>query len=90
MATVIIEQKTSGTGNIHDLASQHFDREIVFRAGCKFAVVLASYYGGKGYTTHRTESAAIAASKRNGDYSHQVIDDEGNRYSVNYDRLVRD
>lgn len=89
MKTFTIEQKMSGTGSIHDIASDLFDREIVFAKGCKYAVVLASYYGGKGYTAHKTEKAAVAASKRNRDYSHMIIDAEGNEYIVNHDKLVR-
>ena len=86
--TYIIPQKMSGTGSIHDIASNMYDRDIVFPLGCKFAVVLASYYQGKGYTTHRTEEAAIAASRRNRDFSHCIIDTEGNEYEVAGDCLV--
>ena len=81
MTTYTIPQKSSNTGSIYDLASDMFDRDIKFSAGYQFAVVNAAYYGGKGYTTHRTESAAIAASKRN-DYNHQIIDTLGNIYAV--------
>ena len=86
--TYTIPQKMSGTGSIHDIASDCFDREIVFAPDCKYAVVLASYYGGKGYTTHRTERAAIKASNAQKNYSHEVIDREGNLYLVDYDKLV--
>lgn len=77
MTTYTIPQKMSNTGSIHDLASDMFDRDIVFAPGCKYAVVCAAYYGGKGYTTHRTLAAAIAASRRISDYSHQIIDEYG-------------
>ncbi len=86
--TLIIPQKMSGTGSIHDIASNMYDRDITFSLGCKFAVVRASYYQGKGYTTHKTETATIAASRRNSDYSHCIIDTEGNEYEVSGDRLV--
>lgn len=86
--TYIIKQKMSGTGNIHDIASDLYDREIVFQYGCKYAIVLASHYGGKGYTTHRTESAAIAAYKRNTGYSRKIIDTDGNLYAVCGDQLI--
>jgi hypothetical protein len=82
MTTYTIRQKQSGTGSIHDIASAMAARDIVFAPGCKFAVVLSSYYGGKGYTTHKTEAAAIAASKSQGDYSHQIIDATGAEYIV--------
>ena len=71
----------SGTGSIHDIASDSYDRDIVFANGCKFAVVLASYYGGKGYTTHRTEQATIAACRKVKEYSYAIIDTIGNRYT---------
>jgi len=87
--TYVIPQKSSNSGTIHDIASDQFDRDIVFRSKCIYAVVLASYYGGKGYTTHRTEAAAIAASKANKDYSHKIIDVHGRRHYVNGNELVR-
>ena len=93
MKTYTIEQKMSNTGSIHDIASDLFDRDIKFPAGSKYAVVLSSYYGGKGYTTHKTETAACAQSQRVNDYSHQIIDINGNTYTVYRDywesRLVR-
>lgn len=75
-----IPKKMSGTGSIHDIASDLYARDIVFGNGCRFAVVLASYYGGKGYTTHRTEQATIAASRKVKEYSHAIIDTNGNRF----------
>ena len=90
MSTYTIPQKMSGTGSIHDIASENFDREIVFAPGCTYAVVLASYYGGKGYTTHKTAAAAIAASKANREYSHQILDAAGNIYVHDgWDKLAR-
>lgn len=88
MTTFTIPQKMSGTGSIHDVASELFDRDIVFAPGCKYAVVLASYYGGKGYSTHKTETATIAASRRNQEYSYEIIDATGSKYAVNGDCLV--
>lgn len=89
MHTLTIAQKMSNTGSIHDLASDQFDRDIVFGTGCQYAVVLASYYGGKGYTTHKTESATIRAAAQNKEYSHQILDRDGREYIVHGDRLVR-
>ncbi len=77
MVTYTIPQKMTGTGDIHDIASNLWDRDIVFGPGCKYAVVHASYYGGKGYTTHRTLEAARMASI-SCDYSHCIIDTRGN------------
>ena len=88
MEVYTIPQKMSNTGTIHDIASDQFDREIVFGAGCKYAVVLAAYYGGKGYTTHRTEAAAVAASRAAKEYSHEIIDTQGRRYIVNGNDLT--
>lgn len=90
MTTLTIPKKMSGTGSIHDLASEHFDRDIKFGKDCKYAVVTASYYGGKGYTTHKTAEAAIKASRALGDYSHAILDADGNHYAVHYGELVRD
>ena len=87
--TITIHQKMSGTGSIHDLASDKYDRDIVFAPGCKYAVILAACYGGKGYTTHKTEAAAIKASNRLKDYSREVIDISGAEYYVEYDRLLK-
>ena len=84
MKVYTIEQKMSGTGTIHDIASDLFDRGIRFSTGCKYAVVLAAYYGGKGYTTHKTANAAARKSYAlsMADYSHKIIDDEGNTYTA--------
>ena len=86
--TYTIPKKSSGSGSIHDIASQHSDREIVFARGCKYAVVIASYYGGRGYTTHRTEAATIKTSKA-AVYSHVIIDAQGQRYEVNPNQTLR-
>lgn len=82
MTIYTIEQKMSGTGTIHDIESDLYDRDIRFRDGENFAVVLAAYYGGSGYTTHNTAEAAIKQSGRVQDYSHQIIDRAGNRYTI--------
>lgn len=87
MTSYMIEQKMSGTGSIHDIASDQYDREVVFGRGCRYAVVLASYYGGKGYTTHRTAEATIKASHRVREYSHVILDTAGREYSVDGDTL---
>ena len=79
MKTYTIPQKMSGTGTIHDIASQHYDRVIKFRRGTKYAVVLAAYYGDH-YTTHLTAEAAAAESVRQDDYSHTIIDTNGTAY----------
>lgn len=76
------------SGSIHSIAGSS-DRDIIFPKGCKFAVVLASYYGGKGYTTHKTEGAAMVASQSRKDYSHAIIDIDGNEYESNGEKLIK-
>ena len=89
MTTYTIPGKMSNSGSIHDIAYDNFDRDIVFAPGCIYAVIRASYYGGNGYTTHKTEGAAIAASHRQGNYSHTIIDTDGQECQLdNNDRLV--
>jgi hypothetical protein len=92
MLVYTIKKKQSGTGSIHDIASDQFDREICFTSGTRYAVVLASYYGGRGYTTHKTaESAAKMSNRQVRDgYSHVVIDYRGNTYTSNGWTLLAD
>lgn len=75
MKKIIIPQKMSGTGSIHDLESDLGDRKIKVREG-GYAVVLAAYYGG-GTTTHRTWEAALRQSRKNREFSHSIIDSDG-------------
>jgi hypothetical protein len=78
-----IHAKISNTGSIHDIAATE-TRSIAFGKDCIYAVVLASYYGGKGYTTHKSEAAAIAKSRKLDaeNFSHVIIDTSGKKYSV--------
>ena len=89
MKKVIIPQKMSGTGSVHDIASQHFVREIKFPKGARYAVVLASSYGGKGYTTHATESATVQADRRNKEFSRQIVGSDGYWYEIYDDKLIK-
>ncbi len=90
MKTVTFPQKMSGTGTIHDTASQHFDRTIEFPSGQNYAVVLAAYYGnGNLYSTHATASAAAKKSRAQKEYSHVIIDSNGNYYETDGDSLTR-
>ena len=80
----------SNTGSIHDIASDMYDREIEFGDSERYAVVLAAYYvsnGGTGYTTHKTAEAAARASRAVADYSHCIIDSNGNTYVAYGDAL---
>lgn len=82
---VIIPQKMSGTGTIHDIANQHFDREINFGDDGKYAIVLASYYGnGDNYYIARTKEEAIELHERHKEFSHQIIDRDGDPISVDW------
>lgn len=90
MKIYTIAKKMSGTGTIHDIASDLFDRDIRFPDGAKYAVVLAAYYGGRGYTTHRTADAAIAQARRVSGYSHRVIDADGTEYINVYNERLEE
>lgn len=95
MKVYTILKKQSNTGSIHDLASQHHDREIKFPKGKLYAVVWAAYYneysGKNVYTTHETEKSAAKTSHKLAEEntSHEIIDPEGNRYFANWDHLVK-
>ncbi len=82
MKTFTIPQKMSNSGTIHDIADDSCDRDIKFPKNAKFAVVLSSYYGGKGYTTHKTDHAAIAKSIEMNGYSHSIINSNGNAFQI--------
>ncbi len=87
MKIFTIKAKMSGTGSIHDLASDKMDQEIKFPAGKKFAVVLAAYYGEKRYTVHASERLAARESCRC-EFSHKIIDSDGRHYVAHGDKLV--
>lgn len=80
---VTIKFCDDGSTSLHDLAAR-YDREIVFAKDCTVAVVLAAFYGGKGYTTHKTIESAIKASNAVSDYSHSIIDKNGETFIVDY------
>lgn len=91
MAVYTIPAKMSGTGTIHDTASQFCDREIDFGEDGQFAVVLASYYGhGNGiYHIAKDADEAVEISERESEFSHAIIDGEGNHYELDGDTLRR-
>ena len=76
MKKLVIPQKMSNSGSIHDIESDMYAREIKFRKGCHFAVVLSSFYGDH-YTTHQTLTAAAKMSRKMKEWSHVVINSEG-------------
>jgi len=85
MKILSVEQCESRS--IHDICSNNYDRQIKFPKNSCYAVVLASYYGGRGYTTHKTSEATIRRYNELGDWSKIIIDCEGNEYSINGDNL---
>lgn len=92
MTKVIIPQKMSGTGTIHDLASDLYDREIRFRKNTPYAVVLPSYYNCSPRLA-KTEKGAIRLLKlerERGYESVAVIDSQGNTLIDYADRLIID
>jgi hypothetical protein len=82
MKKVVIPQKMSGTGTIHDIASQHEPRVIKFRKGQEYAIVLASYYGGKGYVTTADAATAIKLDQKYKEYSRTILDSDGNPVTI--------
>jgi len=78
----IIKAKGSNTGNIHDIADSHADREITFGNGCDYAVVCAAYYGGNQHSSHKTGHAVAKVSKRLGGKSHKIIDADGVEHEI--------
>jgi len=85
MTTVTIEQKMSGTGTIHDTANEHFDRVIDFGADGKYAIVLAAYYGnGDNYHIADDKAEAIELHEANAEFSHVIIDRDGDSVSVDW------
>jgi hypothetical protein len=90
MVIVRIPQKMSGTGSIHDLASDLTDRDLEFPAGTKYAVVLPAYYG-RGVqgaeSFHRTEKGAAQACNKLADFQAVVIGIDGLTYFAEDDAL---
>ena len=79
MKNIIIASKQSNTGSIHDLASDTIDRVIKIPASAGYIIILAAYYGGKGYSTHSTADAAVKKVKNliKNNYSFRVFDAKG-------------
>jgi len=82
MKILTIPQKRNNTGSIHDIESGLFDRNIIFASGCKYAVIKAAFYGGKGYTTHKSDMTTIKAIQSIKNFSHQIIGVDGTRYTI--------
>lgn len=86
MTIYTIEQKMSGTGTIHDIESDLYDRHLRFRKGVRFAIVFAAYYNRDSiYCT--TAAKAAALSHRYNDYSHAIMDQTGRVYIAAYGEL---
>lgn len=79
----IIEQKMSGTGTIHDLASQHSDRQIDFGENGQYAIVLAAYYGnGDLYYVANSKDEALALHEQHKEWSHGILNRNGDMVTV--------
>lgn len=81
MNVVTIPQRMSGTGSIHSLQSEMYDRVIEFTENMKYAFVNCAYIGG--YETFETE-AEVAKFAHETDNSGAIMDCEGNLYALNY------
>lgn len=78
MSKFIIEQKMSGTGTIHDLASAHFDREIEFSEKDEYAVITCAHCDEIRYFFNEYDAADFASDYK--DTNVAVIDKVGNFY----------
>lgn len=78
--TFVIPQIPSG--NIHQLASQHYDITLTYNRGNRFAILIPSYYNGGGAECYaQTLEGAQKACRRVGlDYNPTIIEDNGDMY----------
>ena len=79
---MFILKLAQGNSSIHSIRNQQYEREIRFYGENQYALVLAAYYGGKGYTTHNSIEQLAKIAKKNKGYSFDIIDREGNRYDI--------
>ena len=92
--TVVIPQKTSGSGTIYDIESQHYEREITFHPRYKYAIVLASFYGDVFYLAETEDTCIRRIRKdlwRSGNrdsFSFEVIDRNGKGYDLINGELI--
>ena len=79
MKITTIKSKQSNSGSIHDLASDTSDRQIKIPATAEYVIILAAYYGGKGYSTHATADSAAKKAKilKKDKYSFEVFRADG-------------
>lgn len=72
--TYVIPKKNNRL-TYHDIASDKFDRVIKVPATYKYGIILSSYYGGKGYSYHRTPEAVLRKVKmlNKGGWSHVIV-----------------
>ncbi|KKM00299.1 hypothetical protein LCGC14_1805840 [marine sediment metagenome] len=82
---ITINQKMSGTGSIHDLSSDQYERRIDMRADYCYAVVLPAYYGDH-CTRHRTIGAALSefGKQRRAGFDPSLLCRSGKSLHVNY------
>ena len=88
MKMVVISQKGTGTGTIHDIQSEHYDRIVFFEDDHAYAIVLADHYNDDDDRTYKTAQDVIDASSELSSYSHMILDDRGNTYVSIDNRLM--
>jgi len=86
---VVIKQKMSNTGTIHDLASDMYDRVIDFGNRFNYAVILPSYYGDR-FTRHEKFTGVMRQYKKWKDFGGvTVIDKNGIVFGEIYGRFEK-
>lgn len=87
--TLTIPKKMSGTGTIHDMASDNFDRHIEFDQDEHFAVLTPAFFG----TSYSCYNGGIDFEEMKIEYnsheSNRIIDRHGNMYVLEDGVLIR-
>ena len=73
---VLIPQRQSGTGTIHDIESEHYDYALVFNGLESYAVTFASHYRMSPVYCETLDHAQESQAEL-GDYSSVIIDRDG-------------
>ena len=82
MQIVIIPQKPAGTGSLSDVQSEHFDREVCFKAGLVFAFVKGANYQDDKHRFFKTlDQATVFAATSS--FVGEILESDGSRYVSN-------
>ena len=73
---VLIPQRQSGTGTIHDIASDHYDDELLFEGLERYAVTFAAHYRMSPIYCETLDHARESQAELS-DYSSVIIDRDG-------------